>query len=205
MTGVSSLESNDIERFADGHIARVDSVDARIAPYDWAFARENVDEIAAALGVDRQEASDALADASRTVSTLDDADTDFMIADTATPEQSVLATERTVFVRSSVAALPDDMRYIVEQVYFEERSVKEIADELGITHSAVSQKRSEAVRLMRDGLAAHYADGAEQAEPESRIAPVRRAAYLARVAEYAKAGLMSELVTTPSWQQSAVS
>lgn len=47
MTGASSLATNDIERFADGHIARVDRVDARIAPYDWAFARENVDEIAA--------------------------------------------------------------------------------------------------------------------------------------------------------------
>lgn len=41
MTGVSSLESNDIERFADGAIARLGRVDARIEPYDWAFARES--------------------------------------------------------------------------------------------------------------------------------------------------------------------
>jgi 8-oxo-dGTP pyrophosphatase MutT (NUDIX family) len=47
VTGVASLESNDIERFAEGHIVQVDRVDARLAPYDWAFARENGAEIAA--------------------------------------------------------------------------------------------------------------------------------------------------------------
>jgi RNA polymerase sigma factor for flagellar operon FliA len=45
----------------------------------------------------------------------------------------------------------------------------------------VSQQRSEAMRLMRDGLEAHYSESA-QAEPHSKIAPARRAAYLARLA-----------------------
>jgi 8-oxo-dGTP pyrophosphatase MutT (NUDIX family) len=47
VTGVASLESNDIERFGDGEIARVERVDARLAPFDWAFARENEAGIAA--------------------------------------------------------------------------------------------------------------------------------------------------------------
>lgn len=47
MTQAASLETNDIERFPDGHIARVDRVAARIEPYDWAFARENEAKIAA--------------------------------------------------------------------------------------------------------------------------------------------------------------
>lgn len=47
MTQAASLETNDIERFPDGHIARVDRVAARIEPYDWAFARENETKIAA--------------------------------------------------------------------------------------------------------------------------------------------------------------
>jgi RNA polymerase sigma factor for flagellar operon FliA len=62
--------------------------------------------------------------------------------------------------------------------------VGELAEELGLTHSAVSQQRSEAIRLMRDGLEAHYSESAP-AEPHSRIAPARRAAYLARLAEQA--------------------
>lgn len=153
-----------------------------------------VDEIASTLGVDRQTAADALADASRTVSALDETNTDLLIAETSTPEENLVAAERTLFVRSSVAALPEDMRYIIEQVYFEERPVKEIAEELGFTHSAVSQKRAEAVRLIRDGLAAHYADD-DVVTPtvHARIAPARRAAYLARVAEYAKAGMVHSL------------
>jgi RNA polymerase sigma factor for flagellar operon FliA len=80
------------------------------------------------------------------------------------------------------------MRYIVEQIYFHDRSVNDLAEELGLTHSAVSQQRSEAVRLMRDGLEAHYAD-AGPAEQHSRVAPARRAAYLARLAETATAGM----------------
>lgn len=47
MTDAASLETNDIERFPDGYIAGIDRVDARIEPYDWAFARDNEAEIAA--------------------------------------------------------------------------------------------------------------------------------------------------------------
>ncbi|OYW66535.1 MAG: hypothetical protein B7Z40_11365 [Bosea sp. 12-68-7] len=47
MTDAASLETNDIERFPDGHIARVDRVAARIELYDWAFARENGEVVAA--------------------------------------------------------------------------------------------------------------------------------------------------------------
>jgi len=47
VTDAASLETNDIESFADGHIARVDRIAARIEPYDWAFSRENEAQIAA--------------------------------------------------------------------------------------------------------------------------------------------------------------
>ena len=47
MTDAASLETNDIEGFPDGHIVRVDQVDARIEAYDWAFARENEAQITA--------------------------------------------------------------------------------------------------------------------------------------------------------------
>ena len=64
------------------------------------------------------------------------------------------------------------MRYVVEDTYFGDRTVKDLAAELGSTHAAVSQQRSEAIRLMRDGLTAHYADDPEQPfEPQSRITP----------------------------------
>jgi len=145
----------------------------------------NVDEVAASLGVDRAEALAGIADAARTVSTMDDATTEFLIADTILPEESLLTAERLGYLRASISALPEKFRFVVEQIYFEDRAVKDIAAELGTTHSAVSQTRAEAIRLLRDGLGTHYADDAEaEYVPESRIAPARRSAYLARLADH---------------------
>ena len=149
-----------------------------------------VDEVASALGVDRETALAGLADADRTLTTLDDNTAEFLVADTVLPEESLLSAERLAYLRAAVLALPERMRLIVEQVYFEDRSVKEIAADLGITHSAVSQQRSEAIRLLRDGLGTHYADDPEvEHVPESTIAPARRSAYLSRLADQAMLGM----------------
>ena len=151
-----------------------------------------VDEIAAALGVDRETAAAGLADASRTLSTLDDTTAEFLVADIELPEDSLLSEERLAYLRAAIAALPENMRLVVQQIYLDDRAVKDIAAELGITHSAVSQQRAEAIRLLRDGLGTHYADDPDTAyEPESRIAPARRSAYLARLAEHASIGIAS--------------
>lgn len=149
-----------------------------------------VDEVAESLGVDRQSASDALADASRTVMVLDETSADLVAADVAGPEDALLETERTRYIRAAVGSLPQRARYIVEQIYFHDRTVGDLAEELGLTHSAVSQQRSEAIRLMRDGLEAHYSE-AVPTEVHSRIAPARRAAYLARLAQQAAAASAS--------------
>ncbi|MBC7761378.1 MAG: sigma-70 family RNA polymerase sigma factor [Candidatus Saccharibacteria bacterium] len=164
----------------------------------------SVDEIASSLGVDRNEVTAGLTDAARTVSTLDDTTAEFLIADTALPEESLLSAERLHYLAAAVEALPEKMRTIVRQIYLEDRTVMEIADTMGVTHSAVSQQRSEAIRLLRDGLEAHYSDsdfadspnrgdratGTDLAfQPVSRIAPAARSAYLARVASYATAEL----------------
>ena len=148
-----------------------------------------VDEIAGALGIDRQAASQALADASRTLTALDEQASDHLAAEMPLPEESLLVTERLDYLRAAVGALPERMRDIVRQVYFDDRSVTEIAAALGITHSAVSQLRTEAIRLLRDGLGTHYADAPETAHtPQSRIAASSRAAYLARVADQVLVG-----------------
>lgn len=144
-----------------------------------------IDEMASALGVDRETVVAGLTDAARTVSTLDDTTAEYLAADIPLPEESLLVAERLTYLRAAVAALPESMRFIIEQIYFEDRAVKDVAAELGITHSAVSQQRAEAVRLMRDGLSTHYADAPEEeAITHSRVAPARRAAYLTGVAEH---------------------
>lgn len=144
-----------------------------------------VGELADALGVDNATARAALDDAGTVTTALDDHVTDTVAAQIASPEDSIIDGERTAFVRAAVEALPERMRYLVEQIFFEDRSVTELATEMGITHSAVSQMRSEAMRLLKDGIATHYGDeGAAPVEPSSRIAPARRSAYLAALADF---------------------
>src|ERR1700712_1843686 len=53
----------------------------------------NLDEVAAALGVDRNEAAASLADAARTVSTLDDITAEFLVSETVSPEKTLLESE----------------------------------------------------------------------------------------------------------------
>jgi RNA polymerase sigma factor for flagellar operon FliA len=149
-----------------------------------------VEEAASALGVHSSVVEAALADAARTVTSLDDAVVDSLATESLSPEESILADERLKYIREAVKALPERMRYVVEEIYFRDRTVKDIAAELGSTHAAVSQQRSEAIRLMRDGLATHYADDpSREVEVQSRITPRRRNAYLSQLSEATLGGI----------------
>lgn len=149
-----------------------------------------VSEMASSLGVERSVVEAALADAARTLTPLDDVIVETFAAETASPEHAVLADERVKYLRAAVTALPAKMRYVVEEIYLAGRTVKELAAELGSTHAAVSQQRAEAIRLMRDGLAAHYADdpGTTHA-PESRINARRRNDYMAQMGAATHGGI----------------
>lgn len=137
------------------------------------------DEIAAALGVSREAVEEAEAHAARTVSPLDEAASDTLVADVVAPEEATLAGERTRYLRAAVESLPERLRVVVTAIYLEGSSVKEVAERFGISSSAVSQQRSEAIRLLREGLAVHYPDGPDAAPAvESRAMSPRRAAYL---------------------------
>jgi len=139
-------------------------------------------EIAEALGISTPEAQGILADGARTVAELDEGTAASLAAPSQTPEEAALAGEQARYLRVAVESLPEKMRYIVEQVFFHDRTVTELAAEFGSTHSAVSQQRAEAIRLLRDGMATHYSDSRTPREPESRIAKARHQAYLAAVA-----------------------
>ena len=107
-------------------------------------------------------------------------------------------------VRAAVDALPEKMRHIVHEIYFNERTVKELAEELGLTHSAVSQQRSEGIRLLRDGFATHYADDPTVKQSvESRVAESRRSAYLARLAQSAGLDLAGAHDVSRRWESAA--
>lgn len=141
-----------------------------------------VAEIATAMGAPKDAVAEALADAARTLTTLDDPSARDVSADIPLPEESALVGERREVLEQAVTALPERMRRIVQAVYFEERPVKEIAEELGVTHSAVSQQRAEAIRLLRDALDRYFAEGQAPATT-SRVSANARDAFFGRIAE----------------------
>ena len=141
-----------------------------------------VTEIATAMGVGEDVVSGALADSARIVTTLDDPATADLATDLPLPEESAALGERRHVLESAVAALPERMRRIVIAVYLEERPVKDIAEELGVSHSAVSQQRAEAVRMLRDVLSRYFAEDTPP-EPVSRVSVSVRESFYARVAE----------------------
>jgi len=100
-----------------------------------------------------------------------------------TPEQLVEHRERLTYLIEAVAELPDRLRIVIFDYFLEERPMAEIAAELGVTESRVSQMRAEALVLLRDALN-HELDPSQLA-PHARpngSAARRREAYFAAVA-----------------------
>ena len=154
-----------------------------------------VGEIATAMSVSHDEVTGALADASRTVTTIDEVYESELASIAPLPEESAVVAERRGVLEHALAALPERMRMIVHAVYIEERPVKEIADELGVSHSAVSQQRAEAIRLLRDALERYYRDG-EEAPVTSRVSASVRDGFFARIAETGGARIARALATS---------
>ncbi|MBW8827383.1 MAG: FliA/WhiG family RNA polymerase sigma factor [Acidobacteria bacterium] len=104
-------------------------------------------------------------------------------ADERSPDTVLLNRERTAYLRDAVAVLPERMRFVVEAYFFEERKMQEIADELGVTMSRVSQICTEALALLRDGMNAQLEPQAveDKGSLDNRVAR-KKAAYIAAVA-----------------------
>jgi RNA polymerase sigma factor FliA len=99
------------------------------------------------------------------------------------PDHVLVDRERRAYLSDAVLALPERLRAVVIGYFYEERPMLEIAGELGVTESRVSQLRAEALILLRDGLNAQLDPDTLPAEPrpDGRVAK-RRAAYHAAIA-----------------------
>ena len=83
-----------------------------------------------------------------------------------TPDATLIRRDQIGMLCDAIAELPERMRIVVEQYFFASRKMAEIADELGVTESRVSQLRTEALALLRAGLSA--LSGEPVAAPPSR-------------------------------------
>jgi RNA polymerase sigma factor for flagellar operon FliA len=88
------------------------------------------------------------------------------------------------YLRSALAALPERLRLIVVGHYLEGRSLDELASTFAITPSRISQLKSDAIDIIRQGLEAQFATATETVRPKGRVA-IRQARYASAIAEHA--------------------
>lgn len=101
------------------------------------------------------------------------------------PEELLVHRERVGYLHNAIDALPDRLRRVVVAYFFEERPMLEIAAELGVTESRVSQLRAEALVLLRDGLNSHLdPELVSQPDRPGGCVARRREAYYAAIAAH---------------------
>ena len=130
---------------------------------------------------------------------------DTIAATTMGPEESLIVSEKMQFLRAGVDSLPERLRHVVEQLFFADRTAQDLAEEMGVTQSRISQLRTEALSLLKDGMNASL--DPQLVPPADRpdgVAERRRRAYFAQVAERVAQGGMVTTVTSVPTQRTGV-
>jgi RNA polymerase sigma factor for flagellar operon FliA len=116
------------------------------------------EELAESLGVDRRDLDALQVDVHRAVMVSIDAEGDsgggsVDLPDTGeSPERAVLRTERARTLHDAIRALPDRLDEVVERNFFGDESLTDIAQDLGVTLSRVSQMRARALCLLHAAM-----------------------------------------------------
>ncbi|MGR7025423.1 sigma-70 family RNA polymerase sigma factor [Geodermatophilus sp. URMC 62] len=91
------------------------------------------------------------------------------------PERAVLRGERSRYLQDAIRALPDRLDEVVERNFFGGESLTDIATDLGVTLSRVSQMRARALTLLHAAMSevwdgrAVAADGGVRARNQQRL------------------------------------
>jgi len=114
-----------------------------------------------------------------------------LASESETPESTLIERERRAYLIDAVATLPERLRRVIVGYFFEELPMLELAEELGVSESRISQMRAEALALMKDGMNSQLEpDLVVERRPEGRVA-VRKAAYYATICD--RSGYRSRL------------
>jgi RNA polymerase sigma factor for flagellar operon FliA len=110
----------------------------------------------------------------------------------ADPLEELERRERDNYVVDALQSLPERLRSVLVGYFLESRTSAELAEELGVTESRVSQMRTEALTLVREGLAAQYG---ERTAAQTGRAAAKQAAYNASLS--ARSSYASRLSAVP--------
>jgi len=156
----------------------------------------NLDEMAEALDMSRSELSKLQDRMFRSVvlalehEVSDEADEDLTLVDviidhrSPEPLEELEGRELNSYLRDAIALLPERHRLVVVGYFLEGRTSQELARFLGVTESRVSQLRSEALLMLKEGIEAQYT-GEEPPAPEQvsgRVAR-RKAAFAVAIGD----------------------
>lgn len=98
------------------------------------------------------------------------------------PSDELEARELHAYLRDAIALLPERHRLVVIGYFIEERTSADLARFLGVTESRVSQMRTEAIAMLRQGIDAQYRNEDEVPEVEGLVAR-RRAQFAAAISD----------------------
>ncbi|RZU49116.1 RNA polymerase sigma-28 (SigD/FliA/WhiG) subunit [Krasilnikovia cinnamomea] len=99
------------------------------------------------------------------------------------PEDMLLRREQIGYLHHAIASLPDRLQTVITEYFLNERPMADIAADLGVTESRISQLRAEALSLLKDGLNTHLDPHlAPVPENPASITARRRAGYYAAIA-----------------------
>ena len=115
-------------------------------------------ELAVSLGVERSELDALQVDVHRAVMVSIDAETGpdgtslDLPATGDSPERALLRAERARYLQESIRSLPSPLDEVVERNFYGDESLTDIAEDLGVTLSRVSQMRARALTLLHAAM-----------------------------------------------------
>jgi RNA polymerase sigma factor FliA len=145
------------------------------------------EELAASLGVARTELENLQVDVHRAIMVSIDAENgdsgSLDLPDTGdSPERAVIRLQRDRTLHDAIRQLPDRLDEVVERNFFGDESLTDIARDLGVTLSRVSQMRARALTLLHAAMSEVWEGHAVDADGGVRARNQQRA-YLDRLAD----------------------
>ena len=101
----------------------------------------------------------------------------------ADPSNELEGRELRAYLRDAVHLLPERHRLVIVGYFMEGRTSQDLARFLGVTESRISQLRTEALGLLRDGINAQFNDEPVVLTDGASKSDRRRAAYAAEISE----------------------